>query len=385
MRIAIFSDTFFPQINGVTTAVYQSAKSLTKLGHEVMIFTVAPDAAKYIDPDIKNLAIISLPSVPALIYPALRFTLPLGFSLNKLRKFKPDIIHSHTPLSVGWEAVMCSKFFKIPLVGTHHTFYDDYLKHIKLDYKWGKKFSWKSTVGYYNRCDLVLSPTKSLADALKKQGLKKPVVILQNSIDTNLFKPAAETGTRQRLKQHYGLLGASLIFEGRLSYEKSLDQVIKAFALMLKKMPELKLMLVGDGPERKELERLAEKLGIKDSIIFTGFLPYGEKIVEAYQASDVYITASKSENMPVAILEAMSCGLPIIAVKERGLAEMVKENINGFFAKTDDSSDLAQKTLDLLASSELLEKFSGASRVLALQYSHEQVAATLEDLYKKLL
>ncbi|HCX28027.1 MAG TPA: hypothetical protein DHI91_02720 [Candidatus Portnoybacteria bacterium] len=385
MRIAIFSDTFFPQINGVTTTVYQSAKSLTKLGHEVMIFTVAPDAAKYIDPDIKNLAIVSLPSVPALIYPSLRFTLPLGFSLNKLRKFKPDIIHSHTPLSVGWEAVMCSKFFKIPLVGTHHTFYDDYLKHIKLDYKWGKKFSWKSTVGYYNRCNLVLSPTQSLADALKEQGLKKPVVILQNSIDTNLFRPATEAGAKEQLKHQYGIFGASLIFEGRLSYEKSIDQVIKAFVLMLKKMSELKLMLVGDGPERKNLEKLAEKLKIKDSVIFTGLLPYGEKIVEAYQASDIYITASKSENMPVAILEAMGCGLPIIAVKERGLAELVKENINGFFAKTDDPSDIAQKTLDLLNKPELLKKFSEASRVLARQYSHEQIAVTLEDLYKKLL
>jgi len=154
---------------------------------------------------------------------------------------------------------------------------------------------------------------------------------------------------------------------------------------MLKKMSELKLMLVGDGPERKNLEKLAEKLKIKDSVIFTGLLPYGEKIVEAYQASDIYITASKSENMPVAILEAMGCGLPIIAVKERGLAELVKENINGFFAKTDDPSDIAQKTLDLLNKPELLKKFSEASRVLARQYSHEQIAVTLEDLYKKLL
>lgn len=383
MRIAIFSDTFFPQLNGVTTTVYQSAKSLIKLGHEVMIFTVAPDAKKYIDPEI-NLEIISLPSVPALIYPRLRFTLPLGFSLNKLRKFRPDIIHSHTPLSVGLEAIMCSKFFKIPLVGTHHTFYDDYLKHIKIDYPWGKKLSWKITAAYYNRCQLVLSPTQSLADALVEQGLKKSVVILQNSIDMNLFRPIANDKAKKQLKKQFGIKDASLIFEGRLSYEKSLDQVIQAFALMLKKRPNLTLMLAGDGPERQKLEKLAEELKITDKVIFTGFLSYGKKIVEAYQTNDIYITASKSENMPVAILEAMGCGLPIIAVKERGLAELVKENINGFFAQTDNPADIAEKTLDLITNPQLLKKFSAASRSLALQYSHEHVNATLESLYKEL-
>ena len=383
MKIAIFSDTFLPQLNGVTTTVYQSAKSLASLGHEVIIFTVARDAKKYIDPNIRNLKIVSLPNMPALIYPSLRFTLPLGFSFNKIRKFKPDIIHSHTPFAVGLEAVICSKLLKIPLVGTHHTFYDHYLKYVKLDYKWGKNFSWKCTVGYYNQCDLVLSPTQSLADALTKQGLKKPVVILQNSIDMNLFKPVPDLNFKKRLKQRYGIKGASLIFEGRLGYEKSIDQVIKALCLMLKKMPDLKLMLAGDGPEKNNLEKLAAELKIKDNIIFTGCIPYGKDVVEAYQANDIYITASKSENMPVAILEAMSCGLPIIAVKERGLTELIKDNANGFFVKTDNPADMTQKTLSLLADPDLLTKFSQASRTLAMEYSNEKVTDLLIKSYEK--
>lgn len=385
MKIAIFSDTFFPQLNGITTTVYQSAKSLIDLGHEVAIFTIAKKPCQYTDPQYKNIKIILLPSVPALVYPHIRFTLPLGFSFNKLKKFNPDIIHSHTPFALGWEAVIYSKLFKIPLIGTHHTFYDDYLKHIKLDYKWGKTISWKTTVGYYNRCALVLSPTQSLASALTEQGLKKPIVILQNSIDMNLFKPHSDANVKKQLKQHHRIEGASLIFEGRLSYEKSIDQVIKAFSLMLKKMPELKLMLVGDGPERHNLEKLAKNLKIENNIIFTGFITYGEKIVESYQTNDIYITASKSENMPVAILEAMSCGLPIIAVKERGLSELVRDNVNGFFVKTDNPEDMAQKTLTLLSSPELLKKFSSASRSLALEYSHEHVASLLENFYKNLI
>lgn len=384
MKIAIFSDTFFPQFNGVTTTVFQSAKSLIKQGHEVVIFTLSPDAKKY-EEENDNLKIISLPNIPALIYPSLRFTLPFGFSLNKMRKFKPDIIHSHTPFAVGMEAVMCSKLFKIPLVGTHHTFYDDYLKHVKLDYGWGKKLSWKITAAYYNKCDMVLSPTKSLADALAENGLKKPISLLQNSIDMNLFKPVDSPEEKERLKENHGIKGTSIIFEGRLSYEKSLDQVIRAFDLMLKKIPNLKLVLAGDGPEKGNLEKLAENLKIKESVIFTGFIPYGEKVVGVYQANEIYITASKSENMPVSILEAMGCGLPIIAVKERGLSELIHDDTNGFFAKTDDPEDMAQKTLHLLSDPNLLKKFGEESRTLALEYSHEHVASLLENFYKNLI
>ena len=385
MKIAIFSDTFLPQANGAATTVYQSAKSLMDLGHEVAIFSAAKNSKKYIEQKYNNLKIFSLPSFPALVYPTQRLALPFLLSFNQLKKFKPDIIHTHTPFAVGWEAIIEAKILKIPLVGTHHTFYDDYLKHVKLDYKWGKKFSWKYTVAYYNRCDLVLSPSQTLADALKKQGLKRPIAVLPNSLDTDFFYPSVNFKAKNALKKLYGIKNKSLIFQGRLSYEKSLDIVLKAFALMLKKDPGLQLMMVGDGPEKNNLEKLADKLKIKDHVIFTGYIPYGKKIVEIYQANDIYLPASKSENMPMSILEAMACGLPIIAVKERGLAELIKSGVNGFFVKTDNPKNMAEKTLDLLADSDSMEKISQSSRLLALGYSDKAINKLLEEFYLELL
>jgi len=385
MKIAIFSDTFLPQLNGVVTTVYQSAKSLIDLGHDVVIFTIAKDPHKYIDEKYSHIKIITLPSIPAFIYPTLRFTVPVGFAYKQLKKFKPDIIHTHTPFAVGWEAVIGAKMLNVPLVGTHHTFYDDYLKHVKMDYKWGRNLSWKYTAIYYNRCDLILSPTQSLADALETQGLKKSVNILRNSLDTDFFKPTKNLTDKSNLKKDREIKGLSLIFQGRLSYEKSHDVVLKAFALMIKKMPGLTLVMAGDGPERGNLEKLAEELKIKDKIIFTGFVPYGEKVVKNYQASDIYITASKSENMPIAILEAMAVGLPIITVKERGLKEIINDGVNGFFAKTDNPADMAKKTLELLSDPVLLKKFSKASRKLALQYSHGKITSDLEKKYTNLI
>ncbi len=385
MRIAIFSDTFPPQANGVANVVYQSAKSLADLGHQVAVFTVSKNFfAKQLGTDTKNLTIISLPSVPALAYANERFHIPLSATFHRLKKFNPDIIHTHTPFGAGWMAVRGAKILKTPLVGTHHTFYDHYLKHVKMDYKWAKKASWRYTVGFYNHCHLVLSPTQALAETLLSKGLKKPVAIIQNSIDTNLFRPVSDTAIKDQLKSQFGIKGRSIVYMGRVSYEKNIDQVLKAFALMVKEIADFKLMIVGDGPERKNLEKLAENLGIKNNVIFTGFL-YKEDLVRALQANDIFITASKSENMPLSVLEAMATGLPVITVKEKGLGEIVKENVNGFFAETDNPKDVAEKTLKLLTDSRLIEKFSIASRNLALEYSKEKVAAKLEEAYKKVL
>jgi glycosyltransferase involved in cell wall biosynthesis len=385
MKIAIFSDTFPPKTDGVANVVYQSAKYLANLGHKVAVFTVLPKEKKRPDNFSDNgFTVFALPSLSSsIIYPESRFTIPIGISLKHLRKFKPDIIHTHIPFAVGWEAVLAAKILHIPLVGTHHTFFEHYLKYAKMDYEWGKKFSWKYTVGYYNRCDLVLSPSRSLANALLAQGLKKPTAVLQNSIDIDLFKPIPSE-EKKDIKEHFGISGQSLVYMGRIGYEKSIDQVIRSLALMLKKMPELKLMIIGDGPDKDKLERLANDLGTKKNIIFTGYL-FKEKLAKVLGANDIFITASKSENMPLSVLEAMAVGLPVIAVKEKGLAEIIKDGLNGFFAKTDDPENLAQKTLTLLSDTERLKKFSEASRNLSLEYSHEKVTHLLEDLYKKVL
>ena len=152
MKIAIFSDTFPPQAtNGVANVAHQSAKGLAAMGHEVMVFTVSKNASFYKKNSIcKNLNVCCLPSFPALAYKNERLTIPTGFSLRRLKKFRPDIIHSHTPFAVGWEAVLGARLLKIPLIGTHHTFYDHYLRHVKMDNNFGKKLSWKLTISVMN-------------------------------------------------------------------------------------------------------------------------------------------------------------------------------------------------------------------------------------------
>jgi 1,2-diacylglycerol 3-alpha-glucosyltransferase len=383
MKIAIFTDTYIPQVNGVVTVVHDSARALAQMGHQVCIVCVA-NKIKTPNGDIPGVKIYRLPSLPFWGYSGERFAVPLGRSVVQMIGFKPDIIHSHTSFSVGWEAVLCAKVLRIPLVGTHHTFYDHYLKHVKLDFPWVRKFSWKFFAAYFNRVQLLLSPSRALATELIAYGLKKPVEVIYNPIDTDFYLPIKSISEKPKLKKKYGLSKISLVYMGRLSYEKSLDIVIEAFAKVLNTQADCKLMIIGDGPERANLEKLGKKLGIQKSLVFTGYL-HGQDLLEAMQASDIFVTASKSENMPMSVLEAMSTGLPVIGADSRGIPEVVKQDVNGMLCEPDDIKDFSDKMSQLIRRDDLRKKFALASRELALDHSDLSYAKQLEAYYLKLL
>ena len=164
MNIAFFSDPFPPAVNGVANAVHDSAHTLARRGHKVCVVTVSHERRKKVrELSEGNFRILVLPSLGVPVYPDAQFGAPLGLSLPAMLRFKPDVIHSNTPFSVGMEALYASILRGVPLIGTHHTFFDHYLKHVYLDYKWSRRATWKMTVGYYNRCDLVVSPPQSLS------------------------------------------------------------------------------------------------------------------------------------------------------------------------------------------------------------------------------
>lgn len=388
MRIAIFSDTFFPQINGVSNFAFFCAKSLAERGHQVKVFTViSKNDISSSDFHSYDFEVCPIPSLPAPIYrrQGLRMSFPFGFTLRQLKKFKPDIIHAHTPFAAGWEAVIGSKILKIALVGEHHTFYDHYLKHVGLEYAWAKRLSWKITAGYYNRCDLIVSPSKSLADSLLESGLKRPIKVIPNSIDTEIFSPISEK-EKIKHKHNYHMSDFSAVYMGRISYEKSIDKVILAFKKVLEKdyLKTAKLILIGDGPEKNKLEQLIKKLGIDKNIIWTGILR-GEALARAVACNDVFVTASRSENMPLSVLEAMACGLPVIAVSENGMKEIVKDAYNGFLCQADNVAEIAQKIENIFKNKSQREIFSKNSRELAMGYSKDKIMESFENCYEEVI
>ncbi|MFA5954056.1 MAG: glycosyltransferase [Patescibacteria group bacterium] len=385
MRIALFSDTFFPQVNGVATVVATSARDLIKRGHEVCVVTnSSPNSMMVRSTKTKDgYQLITVPSVRFPLYPGERLAIPLGMTVYQMKKFRPQIIHAHTPFSVGLEALYLSRVFRVPLIGTHHTFHDHYLRHLRLDFDWAKWLSWKYIVGFYNRCHYVLSQSKALAEALEEHGLMKPITILPNAVDASFFSPA-DVPRRVALRSSLQLSGPVFVYVGRLSYEKNVAAVLEAVALAQKKLQRITLLVVGDGPERESLEALTKARGIADSVRFLG-MKSSKEIVEILQVSDGFITASCSENMPMTILEAMAVGLPIVGVRALGVPELVKEKENGFLAEPGDTKALAAALVTLAEESELQERYGKSSRQLALQYDPEKLLLQLETIYKQAL
>ena len=387
MKIAYFTDMFLPQVNGIATSLANQATILGEMGHTVLIFTPKLDAIKREKFKAKNVTVVHLPTVPALIYTEFKFgVFGLPRVIKYLTKFKPDIIHLHSPFTIGMDAVVSAKLFKKPLVGTVHMYFtnSEYLRFIK--YKLAVKLLDKVSQRYlnflYGQCDLLLAPSKMLTKELASNGFKKPVFYLPNGINPKLAKFLTE-GEKADFKKKYHLAEKVVLHFGRLSYEKNIDQLIKAFHLLIKERQDISFLIVGDGPAKKNLTKLVKKLGLEEEVIFTGFIDHQVLISSGLLSlGDVFATASTMEVNPMAVLEAMLYGLPVVGVKQAGLIELV--STNGFLVEPGNIKQLAEKIDQILSDQELKSKMSQKSLELIKQYSIDKTADKLLGFYKSL-
>jgi 1,2-diacylglycerol 3-alpha-glucosyltransferase len=215
---------------------------------------------------------------------------------------------------------------------------------------------------------------------MRANGLHRPHEVVVNIVNTELFKPATDAA---KAKAHLGLPKHVVTHMGRLSYEKSVDRVLHAFGRIAKEDSESTLIVAGDGPEKAELESLAKTLKLERNIRFTGFI-HGAPLVEYLQASEVFVTASKSENMPLAMLEAMAAGLPIVAVRSRGLTEIVEDGKNGYLVAPDDVPEIAKRIGELFRDADLQRSMGARSRELSTAYTETAVSEKLEGVYSRL-
>ncbi len=375
MRIALFTDTFYPQVNGVANTVYRYAHALSKAGHTVRVYTVSALSEAELQQKVGNaFTVRKMHSMPLFVYPGERVCLPIGNVVSDLRAFAPDIIHTHTPFGMGHHAAKAAKKLHVPLIGTHHTFLDHYLKHVYIDFDWSRKAAWYLTIRYYNNCCIVVSPSKSLARYFEMYLLRRPIVVLPNILDVDFFSPASARKNTNK--------DQTLIYMGRLSYEKNVKGVIDAASLIIQKHPNTKLVLIGDGGERGILDAYIKQKGIQTNTTITGFI-HGQELVDRMREGDVFLTASKSENMPLALMEAMAVGLPIVATRSLGLEEMFEDGGNAFLTPPDDPKKMAEKTIELLSDQALRERFGKRSRELSMHYSEKEVLSEIVSLYEQ--
>ncbi len=385
MRIAFFTDTFIPQINGIATAAANLAEGLGEAGHKVIVLVPTQDDMKRKMFRKKNVRVVYLPSVPVFVYPEIRLEL-FGFAqvFGALKEFKPDIIHVHTPGTVGLDALLASYIFKVPLVGTVHTFFTQeehtqWISNAMLHKAFAGTLK-KYYRSFYESCDYLFCPSKLLLKELEQHQLKSPLFHVRNAITAHPLSKNLSTTQRKTLKKKYGLLEHVIVHFGRLSGEKNVEDVLHSFKFVVEKRRDVSLLIIGDGPLRGTLQKLAIKLGIADHVVFTGFIDHSKLLSSRMlEIGDVFVTASVTENQPMVVLEAMSFGLPVIGVKQAGMIEMIKDN--GYLLPVGDTKAMANKMLAIVGDDDLRATLSKHACDSAKQYDVAHVVASTVEYY----
>ena len=380
MRIGIFTDAYLPSISGLVTSELMLKESLEKMGHEVYVVTVNVEELKY-KYDREN-KVIYVPGVPTKIYDTRLTTFYNPRAFNQIRKWKLDIIHTQTEFSIGTFGRIISKQLDIPLVHTYHTMYEDYLFYLTKGYfdKPSKKL-----VEYLTRfyCDTTVSelivPTKKIYNIFKeKYNPNKKINIIPTGMDIERFSNINKEEV-EKLRKKYKLEDSFVVGSvSRLGKEKSVDKLIIEFSKLIDKIPNIKLLLVGDGPDKKILKDLTKELNIENYVIFTGKVEI-ENIQNYYHLMDVFSTFSVTETQGLTVLEALSSKVPVVAIKDESFEGSIKNNENGYlFAKNEDFSNYIYK---LYSDKKLYKKLSEGAYKTSLDNSSDAFGKKVYDVY----
>jgi len=360
MKIAILVGLFPPKwLAGTEIATYHLAEHLAQRGHEVHVITSLDEGLPEESCE-KGFHIHRLPRV------RIRFIGGLMFwadTIRALRKIKPDIVHAQSLIS-GMPALLSNRLLKIPYV-IYGRGSDVYLPD------WFTKLTAK---GILKNASAVIALTEHMKDAMQAI-YSRDVIIVPNGINLNEIAEREAEG---------GNPGKKILFVGRLHPVKGVQYLLGAMSIVHQELPEAKLILVGDGEEREYLESLTDSLGIRECVEFAGRVPH-ERVQDYMNLAEVFVLPSLSEGFPVTILEAMACGLPIVATRVGGVPDIIEDGANGYLINTKNPEQIAEALLRVLQDEELQKIMSNNNRKSAEKYRWDTVAATLEGVYQNSL
>lgn len=378
MRIAIFTDTYLPQINGVVFSTTTFAEEFRALGHEVLI--VAP---KIESETASTKEVWRFHSMPFPFQPEYRMTSPLSRKLRDFGSQNIDVIHIQTPFFMGHLGQYLGWRHKIPIVHTYHTFWAEYLHYFPLLPKgWRRKVDLLLlSKNFCNRCQHIVVPSHQIQDTLLAYGVTKPISVIPTGIDLGRHVTLSHI---QAFRTKWGLSSdeRACIFVGRLGQEKNVYFLLDSFARICSQIPRLRLLLVGDGPERVRMTHQVQALGLSEKVVFCGYLPHDD-VFAAYAASDLILFPSKTETQGLSLLEGMSTGKPAVCLNALGVKQLLEEEAGGFL--TEDTLDAyVDAALSLLQDPELYAKKACEAQARAAAFSSSEMAKRLLGVYASL-
>jgi 1,2-diacylglycerol 3-alpha-glucosyltransferase len=376
LRIGLFTDTYAPQVNGVSISLQLVSEGLQKRGHQVTIF--APRIPGYTD---DQPGVVRLPSLKYLNDPPL-YVAVLGTprSTWSLTRKHFDVLHAHSPVTVGLLAYLTASSKNLPLVYTYHTSITDYTHYLKVIGGTGvirHAARWFSTTST-NLGDQIVVPSPKFYRLLSEQEVTKPIHIIPNGIDLSKFQNAKNTGAfRKRL----GISPAAplLLSVGRVAPEKRLDFLIDAFARIADQFPDARLVFAGAGSALDDLKEHAAATKVNDRIHFLGMVDRAE-LPDILHDATIFLSASTTEVHPISVIEAIAAGLPMLAVQDEAFEGMIENDMNGYQVPLDVDA-FAGKLAEMLKDASQLERFGKKSTELSQKYSIEEQVRSLETLY----
>ncbi|NTW28554.1 MAG: glycosyltransferase family 4 protein [Coriobacteriia bacterium] len=372
MRIGFFTDTYTPQINGVVTSIRLFKTALEARGHQVYVFAPEPGA-----PDDTE-DIVRFLSIPFVFQPEMRFASPISFeALRLLDHIDLDIVHAHDPFSIGLFGLNIARRQKIPYVHTYHTMYPEYV-HYVWETKLTKRLAERLSRDYCDACDSVVAPSTKVEEYLLGWGVSAPIEIIATGVDIDKY--AAEDPDRvDVLRKRLGLAPEDRIalFVGRLGREKNVETLVRA--IWHCECPAVKLLIVGDGPHRRELEELTDELDLRGRVVFAGYLERDDTIA-AYHLAHIFAFASTSETQGLVVGEAMAAGLPVVAAEDKAVEDFVIDGTCGLVVPGIPDRLAAAMDALLLDEPRRLE-YAAAATLRAQEFSIAREAARLEAHY----
>ncbi|XEC93686.1 glycosyltransferase family 4 protein [Paenibacillus tarimensis] len=369
MRVALFTDTFDPEINGVARTLGRWIDYLKKRGIPCVVFAPAPSAASELSSASSN-TVERFASLPLFLYPECRLALPNPLYIRRtLEAFRPTLIHVATPFNMGVCGIRYAKKYDIPLIASYHTHFDQYLRFYNL--QWMSKMLWRYMNWFHQDCRAIFVPSQSTLRDLEGRGWAADrLAVWGRGMDTRLFHPYVN---REEWLTENGI-GKDrfvVLYVGRLAPEKHVDIALEAFGIFQREIcPNALFIVAGDGPSAELLKQQAEQGGIDARFIGFTKLP---QLQQWYAASDVFLFPSATETFGNVVLEAMSCGTAVIVADKGGVTDTVEHGVTGLRCPAGETQAFAKALKTLYKDNRLRERLAAWGRAYSQRQSWDHI------------
>ncbi len=367
MRIALFTEVFLPKIDGVVTRVIRSLEALAELGHEVLVFAPGDPPRNYAGHRVQRVRSFSLRP----IYPEIKVGLPTARIADQMVGFSPDIVHAVNPVWLAAFGVLSARRRDLPLLASFHTDMPSYTEKFKFG---GLRQPMESWIRYlHNKAEVNLCTSGPMVDRAKQLQINN-VNLWPKAVDTVGYHPSkASVEMRNRLTDGHSD-DPLIVYVGRLSLEKDLADLLEP----IKSLPNVRLAMVGSGPNRRELERMFAGT----NTVFTGYMT-GDELAAAYASADVFVFPSTTETLGLVALEAMASGVPVIGADAGGIPFVINDGVDGFLVEPHNPDAMTERISELIENPELRQQMGEAARVEACKHSWIESTKELVEFYQK--